>query len=62
MVHVRLAKDWQEHHAGDEVDVDAATLATLEAQGIVSPNGDDGWGGPGASGTGKSGDGWGGPG
>ncbi|GIF71844.1 hypothetical protein [Asanoa siamensis] len=53
MVHVRLEKDWTdqagvEHAAGASVDVDAATLAQLQADGVVA--GDDvkaqGWMGP----------------
>jgi hypothetical protein len=59
MVHVRLAKDWTDsagnaHAAGSTVDVDAATLAELEASGVVTEGGEtDGW--PGSSaGT----DGW----
>ncbi len=60
MVYVRLARDWTDstgapHHAGDMVDVDAVTLAELEATGVVAPNGGD-WVGP----TGGSGD-WVGP-
>ncbi|NJC69722.1 hypothetical protein HC031_08310 [Planosporangium thailandense] len=40
MVYVRLARDWTddeglEHDAGDMVDVDAVTLAQLEADGVV---------------------------
>lgn len=68
MVHVRLAKDWTDgngsaHEAGDMVDVDAATLAELEAAGIVAawpgPTGGEGdaWPGPTATGTDK----WAGP-
>jgi hypothetical protein len=64
MVHVRLARNWTDlggsgHHAGELVDVDAATLAALEASGVVTPA--DGeptmaWAGP----TGED-DGWAGP-
>lgn len=41
MVYVRLAKDWTDgtgaaHDAGDMVDVDAVTLAELEATGVVA--------------------------
>ena len=41
MVYVKLQSDWTDgngvsHPAGDSVDVDAATLATLQAEGIVS--------------------------
>lgn len=59
MVYVRLARDWTDpsgnrHEAGDMVDVDAATLATLEAGGIVEePAG--GW--PAPTGDGDSADG-----
>jgi len=40
MVYVRLARDWTDHGgamhgAGDLVDVDAVTLAELEADGTV---------------------------
>jgi hypothetical protein len=42
-VQVRLAQTWTEtggaaHRAGDLVDVDAITLAKLEACGVVTPN------------------------
>lgn len=53
MVYVRLAQDWTDgdgtaHSAGDMVDVDAATLAELEASGVVaSPGGSTAaWPGP----------------
>lgn len=59
MVYVRLEKEWTDpegrtHAAGDTVDVDAATLAELQASGIVGeqtawpgPTGDDkDWVGP----------------
>jgi hypothetical protein len=41
MVYVRLARDWTDgggaaHGAGDMVDVDAVTLAELEADGVVA--------------------------
>ena len=41
MVCVRLARDWTDgagaaHGAGDMVDVDAVTLAELEADGVVA--------------------------
>ncbi|MGC9667280.1 hypothetical protein ACNTMW_12075 [Planosporangium sp. 12N6] len=41
MVAVRLAQDWTDgggefHAAGDMVDVDAVTLAQLEANGVVA--------------------------
>jgi hypothetical protein len=40
MVYVRLEKEWTDaqgvtHGAGDSVDVDAATLASLQQDGIV---------------------------
>jgi hypothetical protein len=43
MVQVRLARTWTDaggaaHGAGDLVDVDAITLARLEACGVVTPN------------------------
>jgi hypothetical protein len=43
MVQVRLAQTWTDtggaaHRAGDLVDVDAITLAKLEACGVVTPN------------------------
>jgi hypothetical protein len=49
MVYVQLAHDWTDgtgaaHHAGDMVDVDAVTLAELEATGVVTPSGE--WVGP----------------
>lgn len=67
MVYVKLAQDWTDQHgarhaAGGMVDVDAGTLAELEAAGTVSepdpPEDDDddqdgdedpdgGWAGPG---------------
>jgi len=61
MVHVRLAQDWTDgggtaHAAGETVDVDAGTLAELEASGIVLGPGDQtDWPGPTAvsSGTDK---------
>jgi hypothetical protein len=66
MVYVRLARDWTDgtgagHTAGDLVDVDAVTLAELEATGVVAPEGvgtleSASWAGP----TGGSGD-WAGP-
>jgi len=52
MVYVRLAQDWTDpsgnaHSAGEMVDVDAATLATLEANGVVTePSPTGGWVGP----------------
>jgi hypothetical protein len=58
MVYVRLAQDWTDdggtaHIAGDMVDVDAVTLAELEADGVVeaAEKADDGagteaWPGP----------------
>ena len=59
MVYVILQNDWTDnsgvsHNAGASVDVDAATLADLQAQGIVSEQsggGKDGteWVGPGST-------------
>ena len=59
MVYVMLRSDWTDsngvtHPAGDTVDVDAATLAQLQAQGIVGElpgKGKDGtdWVGPGGT-------------
>jgi hypothetical protein len=51
MVYVRLTQDWtggdgQWHPAGDLVDVDAATLSRLEADGIVADGPDTDWVGP----------------
>lgn len=48
MVYVRLEKQWTDadgtgHSAGDMVDVDAATLAKLQAEGVV---GETNWIGP----------------
>ncbi len=63
MVHVRLAQDWTDdagtaHAAGDMVDVDAGTLAELEAAGIVAGPGEGTqWPGP----TGGEGESWPGP-
>ncbi len=61
MVYVMLQKEWTDgngvaHLAGDSVDVDAATLAALQAQGIVSEQAGSGGGG------GKDGSEWVGPG
>ncbi|HEX6967297.1 MAG TPA: hypothetical protein VF174_00490 [Micromonosporaceae bacterium] len=49
MVYVRLESEWTDpqgttHAAGDMVDVDAVTLAELQATGIVSEEAD--WAGP----------------
>lgn len=49
MVYVRLEKDWTDqdgkaHAAGTMVDVDPATLAGLQADGIVGEETD--WAGP----------------
>lgn len=52
MVHIQLERDWTDdegnpHAAGTAVDVDAGTLARLEAEGVVAdpewvgPTGDD---------------------
>ena len=52
MVAVRLARGWvgyggMVHHPGDLVDVDAVTLARLEASGVVTPcESVDRWAGP----------------
>lgn len=59
MVHVMLAQDWTDgegtnHAAGTTVDVDAGTLAELEAQGVVADPGSTGaanWIGPTGTGT-----------
>ncbi|MCO1599072.1 hypothetical protein M8C17_28350 [Micromonospora sp. RHAY321] len=65
MVYVKLESDWTDgngvsHSAGESVDVDAATLASLQAEGIVieqshGTGGDgkspDKWAGPGSSGV-----------
>lgn len=67
MVYVRLAKDWTDgngsaHSAGDTVDVDAATLAELEASGIVAGSGDGtDWPGPTSTTSGGDGTDWPGP-
>ncbi|MFY1672309.1 hypothetical protein ACN27G_20470 [Plantactinospora sp. WMMB334] len=52
MVYVRLEKEWTDadgvgHSSGDMVDVDAATLAKLQAAGVVGGEGGDGKGGGG---------------
>lgn len=57
MVYVKLENDWTDadgvpHTAGESVDVDAATLAALQAEGIVSE---------GSGGGGKDGTEWAGP-
>lgn len=63
MVYVRLDAEWTDdrgvtHAAGEMVDVDVATLALLEAQGIVNSEFPD-WG---DSGDGKdTANGWAGP-
>jgi hypothetical protein len=51
MVYVRLARDWTDatgapHHSGDMVNVDAVTLAELEATGVVEPGPGANWVGP----------------
>ncbi|MET8279080.1 hypothetical protein [Micromonospora sp. NPDC005174] len=64
MVYVKLESDWTDgngvdHSAGESVDVDAATLATLQAEGIVSEQsgaggdskGPNKWAGPGSPGV-----------
>ncbi|MBF9133415.1 hypothetical protein I0C86_31320 [Plantactinospora sp. S1510] len=50
MVYVRLEREWTDgdgvgHSQGDMIDVDAATLAKLQAAGIVGGEGPD-WPGP----------------
>ncbi|MDG4788854.1 hypothetical protein O7626_23500 [Micromonospora sp. WMMD1102] len=55
MVYVRLEKEWTDgdgvgHSSGDMIDVDAATLAKLQAAGIVGGENPD-W--PGATGGGS---------
>lgn len=63
MVYVRLARDWTDgtgtaHQAGDMVDVDAVTLAELEATGVVTDkSASTDWAGP----TGGSDTEWAGP-
>lgn len=66
MVYVRLEQDWtdddgERHLAGEVVDVDAVTLARLQAEELVKDPDEsadpDSWGGP--TGTGTSS--WGGP-
>lgn len=62
MVYVRLAKDWtdgdgRQHRAGDMVDLDAGTLAALEADGVVASPNSAGWTGPGGSSKDKPGGG-----
>ncbi|MET7834536.1 MULTISPECIES: hypothetical protein [Micromonospora] len=59
MVFVKLESDWTDgdgvaHSAGESVDVDAATLASLQAEGIVSEGSAGGkdkneWAGPGST-------------
>ncbi|HEX5541835.1 MAG TPA: hypothetical protein VFX60_09765 [Micromonospora sp.] len=61
IVHVRLEKEWTDgtgktHAAGDMVDVDAATLAELQAIGIISEEAN--WAGPTGGGAGTD---WAGP-
>jgi hypothetical protein len=77
MVYVRLAQDWTDaggvaHTAGAMVDVDAVTLAELEASGVVTESDpppalggdggstDTGWAGP-SDGDGSTDTGWAGP-
>jgi hypothetical protein len=50
MVYVQLDGDWTDgegvnHSAGESIDVDAATLARLQAEGIVSESGSGSGGG-----------------
>jgi hypothetical protein len=52
MAQVRLARDWTDdagvkHHAGDLVEVSAATQAELQKSGVVKAN----WAGPTDTGT-----------
>ncbi|MFC4145897.1 hypothetical protein ACFO0M_06490 [Micromonospora mangrovi] len=59
MVYVKLESAWTDadgvdHAAGESVDVDAATLAALQADGIVSEGSGGGkdtteWAGPGST-------------
>jgi hypothetical protein len=58
MVYVRLDQDWTDsggahHPAGSMIDVDAGTLAQLQAQGVVSEQlgPDGGWVGPSEGGS-----------
>ena len=66
MVFVRLEKDWTdnsgvEHAAGASVDVDAATLAQLQADGTVGDTEAQGWVGPTAPPADTKAQGWVGP-
>jgi hypothetical protein len=68
MVYVRLERSWTDdagttHEAGAMVDVDAGTLAGLQADGTVSESGGNGSGRGGSGGGGASPDnsGWAGP-
>ncbi|SNT52541.1 hypothetical protein SAMN05421812_108147 [Asanoa hainanensis] len=67
MVHARLEKDWTDpagvaHAAGASVDVDAATLADLQAKGIVAGDVEaQGWIGPTSTGGDVKAQGWIGP-
>jgi hypothetical protein len=50
MVHVKLEQDWTDttgaaHSAGDTIEVDAVTLAELEAAGVVTAEQKDDKGG-----------------
>jgi hypothetical protein len=69
MVYVLLREGWTDgdgtrHEAGDTVDVDAATLAVLQARGVApDPDGDggtDSWAGP-TGGDREGTDSWAGP-
>jgi hypothetical protein len=65
MVYVRLARNWTDdrgsaHVAGDLVDVDAVTLAVLEADGVVTAA-EQAEGGGDEPGRGDEPDGWPGP-
>ncbi|MEV4755437.1 hypothetical protein AB0J86_10020 [Micromonospora sp. NPDC049559] len=63
MVYVRLDGEWTDgdgvsHAAGEMIDVDAATLAKLQAAGVVSEGaGKEDWAGPGSTTTGWAGPG-----
>ncbi|MEV4534860.1 hypothetical protein AB0J82_13620 [Asanoa sp. NPDC049518] len=67
MVHARLEQDWTDpagvaHAAGASVDVDAATLADLQAKGIVADDVEaQGWIGPTSTGGDVKAQGWIGP-
>ena len=60
MAQVQLAKDWQQHSAGDTVEVDPSTLDTLKREGFVAASGDGSDTGTDGTKPGPGGDGWGG--